>query len=34
VQHLLDVAVARDGRLIVCAFNDELDGVIEESVPS
>jgi SAM-dependent methyltransferase len=34
VQHLLDVVVARDGRLIIGVFNEELDGVIEESVSS
>jgi trans-aconitate methyltransferase len=34
VQHLLDEVVARDGRLIVGVFNEELAGVIEESVSS
>jgi SAM-dependent methyltransferase len=34
VQHLLDVVVARDGRLIVGVFNEELEGLIEESVSS
>ena len=33
-RHLLDVVVARDGRLVVGVFNEELDGVIEELVGS
>ena len=32
LHHLLDEVVARDGRLIVGVFNEELAGVIEESV--
>jgi hypothetical protein len=34
LRHLLDVVVARDGRLVVGVFNEELDGVIEELVGS
>jgi SAM-dependent methyltransferase len=34
LRHLLDVVVARDGRLVVGVFNEELDGVMEELVGS
>ncbi|MET0937616.1 MAG: class I SAM-dependent methyltransferase [Gaiellaceae bacterium] len=34
LQRLLDVVVARDGRLVVGVFNEELDGAIEELASS
>ena len=34
LRHLLDDVVARDGRLIVGVFNEELDRAVEESVRS